>query len=150
MRIIKWIAPLEPFIKLNTDNSSLGNPRLVGANGLLQNGLGSWVSGFSLNIGIASNNIAELGAVRQALILAWDLGFEFIHLEIDFMIVLSWLTTNNDISPDSILLIFDCRNLIECDWTVQVCHIFRKANGCADALAKRGHQQQCILEVYDT
>ena len=88
-RIIKWITPLGPFIKLNTDGSSLGNLRLARASGLLQNCSGSWVSGFSLNMGIASNNIAKLGAIRQDLILAWDLGFKFIHLEIDSMIVLS-------------------------------------------------------------
>ena len=27
--IIKWIVPSEPFIKLNTDGSSLGNPGLA-------------------------------------------------------------------------------------------------------------------------
>ena len=39
-------------------------------------------------MGITSNNIAELGVVREGLILAWDLGFKFIHLEINSMIVL--------------------------------------------------------------
>ena len=34
-RIIKWIVPSEPFIKLNTDGSSLGNPGLAGAGGIL-------------------------------------------------------------------------------------------------------------------
>ena len=29
--IIKWIAPLEPFIKLNTGGNSLDNPGLAGA-----------------------------------------------------------------------------------------------------------------------
>ena len=69
-KIIKCNAPSEPFIKLNTDGSSLGNPRLAGAGGLLRNSLGAWISGFSLHMGITSNNIAELGAVRQVLLLA--------------------------------------------------------------------------------
>ena len=63
-KTIKWINPLEPFIKLNTDGYSLGNPGLVGATGLLRNSFSAWVSGFSLNMGITSNNIDELGAVR--------------------------------------------------------------------------------------
>ena len=63
---------------------------------------------------------------------------------------LSWLTTKNDISPNAIPLLSDCRNLMECGWTVQVCHIFREANGCVDALGRRGNQQQCLLEIYDT
>ena len=44
---------------------------------------------------ITTNNMAELGVMRQGLMLAWELGFKFIHLEIDSMTVLSWLTTTN-------------------------------------------------------
>ena len=40
-------------------------------------------------MGITTNNMAELGAVRQGLMLAWELGFKFIHLDIDSMTVLS-------------------------------------------------------------
>ena len=35
-------------------------------------------------------------------------------------------------------------------WTILLLHIYCEANGCVDALAKRGRQQQSILEVYDT
>ena len=63
-RIIKWNALLEPFIKLNTNGSSLGNPGLAGASGLLHNSLGDWISSFSLHTVITSNNIAKLGVVR--------------------------------------------------------------------------------------
>ena len=63
-RIIKWNSLLEPLIKLNTNGSSLGNPGLAGAGGLLRNSSGAWISSFSLHMGITSNNIAELGAVR--------------------------------------------------------------------------------------
>ena len=88
---------------------------MTGAGNLLPNSSNSWVSGFSLSMGIASKNIAKLGAIRQGLLLAWDLGFKFIHLEIDSMTILSWLTTNHDISPDVIPLLYDCRNLMEHD-----------------------------------
>ena len=86
---VKWTVPAEPFIKLNMDGSSIGNPGMAGAGSLLRDSSRSWISGFSLNMGITSNNVEELGAVRQGLKLAWDLGFEFIHLEIDSMIVLA-------------------------------------------------------------
>ena len=39
---------------------------------------------------------------------------------------------------------------MEHNWTIQVCRIFHEANGRVDALAKKGNQQQCILEIYDT
>ena len=140
----------EPFIKLNTDGSSLGNPGVAGAGGLLCNSAGAWVSGFSLNMGIASNNISQLGAVCQGLILAWDLDFKFIYIKIDSMTVLSQVTTNDNISPEAPPLLCDCKNLMERYWTIQMNHIFCKANGYTDALAKKGNQQWELLEIYDT
>ena len=98
---------------------------------------------FSLHMGITSNNIAELGAVRQGLLLVWELGFKFIHLEIDSIRVL-------DIPPIINPILCDCGNLMERDQTIQVYHIFLEANGCADALAKRGNKQLYLLETYDT
>ena len=88
-QLVTWIAPAEPFIKLNTDGNFIGNPRVAGAGGLLRGSSGRWISGFSLNLSITSNNVVELGAIRRGIKLAWDLGVKFIHLEIDSMIVLT-------------------------------------------------------------
>ena len=46
------MALVDPFIMLNMDGSSLGNPGRAGAKGLLQDSSGKWISGFSLNLGI--------------------------------------------------------------------------------------------------
>lgn len=56
---MKWTAPVPPFLKLNTD--LVGNPGKAGGGGILLSLSGSWVAGFSLNMGITTNNIAELG-----------------------------------------------------------------------------------------
>ena len=101
-------------------------------------------------MGITSNNIAELEAVRRGLLLTWNLGFKFIHLEIDSMTILSQLTNDKDISQDVTPLLCDCKDLMEHDQTIQVYHIFCEVNGYADTLAKRGNQQWRILETYDT
>ena len=58
-RIIKWITPLKPFIKLNTNGSSLSNPGLARAGGLLQNCSSSWVSGFSLRVRLGTAYLVE-------------------------------------------------------------------------------------------
>ena len=63
-RIIKWNALPEPFIKLNTNDSSLGNPGLAGVGGSLRNSSRDWISSFSPHTVITSNNIAKLGVVR--------------------------------------------------------------------------------------
>ena len=136
---INWQTPPYPFLKLNTDGSALDNPGLAGAGGVLRDHQGQWIAGFSMHVGIATNNIAELEAVRQGLEMAWNMGVKRLHLELDSKVVLDWLTSSNLNYPTNILpLICDCRNLLEREWEVHMHHEFREANGCADALAKRG------------
>ena len=124
---------------------------MAGAGGLLHDSSGIWISGFSLNMVIATNNVAELAAVRQGLLLAWELGFKFIQFEIDFVTVLSWLSNINYTYPPNVVsLICDCRSLMEKAWEVQAHHIYCEADGCAEALAKRGIHQQHLLSIYTT
>ena len=112
-QFIRWQFSPDPFIKLNIDSSAIGNPGLAGAGGLLRNSSREWISGSFLHLRITSNNMAELVAVRQGLILAWDMGFKFIHLELDSMTILTWLTATSDSYPTNVLpLISDCRNLL--------------------------------------
>ena len=101
-------------------------------------------------MGIVTNNyMAKLEAVRQGLLLAWQLGFRFIQLELDSTVVLSWLTDKtSSYPPDVMSLICDCRSLMEQNWEVQARNIYREANGCADALAKLGAHQQQLLSIY--
>ena len=112
-RIIKWIVSSEPFIKLNTNGSSLGNPGLANAGGILHDYSGNWVSGFSLHLSLAFIIIAALWAIRQGFLLRWDLGFKFIQLEVDSTSVTFWLTTNGNLSSDIVPLISYYRNLME-------------------------------------
>ena len=63
--------------------------------------------------------------------------------------VLHWLTNKNINYPTNMLpLICDCRNLLDRGWEVHVHHVYREANGCADALAKRGTHQHTRMAVY--
>lgn len=143
--------PPDPYIKLNTDGSAIGNLGLAGAGGILRNHSGGWISSFSLHLGLASNNMAELAAVRQGLAIAWDRGFKFIQLELDSSVVLTWVIEKNANYPTNMIpLICDFENLMDRDWEVQVLHTYREANTCADALAKRGAHQQHILSVYSS
>ena len=52
------------------DGSALGNPGLVGAGDVLRDHWDQWISGFFLHVGLATNNMAELAAVRQGLEMA--------------------------------------------------------------------------------
>ena len=98
-------------------------------------------------MGLATNNLAELAAVRQGLEMAWVKGTKHLQLELDSKVVLTWLTNPCVNYPTNmLLLICDCRNLLTLKWEV---HVYREANGCADALAKRGTRQRTLETVYE-
>ena len=46
------------------DGSALGNPSLAGAGAVLRDHWGRRILGFSLHVGLATNNLAELAAVK--------------------------------------------------------------------------------------
>ena len=73
-----------------------------------------WISGFSLHVGLATNNMVELAVARQGLAMAWTMGFKYIQLELDYKVVLTWLTNHNASYPTNMIpLICDCRSLLD-------------------------------------
>ena len=59
-KIISWHPPQPHFVTLNTNGSSKNNLGKVGGGGVLRDNHGRWIKGFSIHIGIASNNITEI------------------------------------------------------------------------------------------
>ena len=86
-----------------------------------------------MHIGFFTNNVAELLAIRQGLLIAWELSYKFINLQIDYEIVICWLISNGTIAP----LIVDCKILLSRARTVLPYHFFREANNIADGIAKK-------------
>ena len=61
------MMPPAPYIKLNIDGSAISNLGVAGVEGILRNHSSEWISRFSFHLGLASNNMVELTAVRQGL-----------------------------------------------------------------------------------
>ena len=102
-----------------------------------------------MHVGLATNNMAELVVVRQGLAMVWNMGVKLLQLELDSKVVLNQLTISNLNYPTNILpLICDCRNLLDQEWEVHMQHVYREANGCADALAKWGTHLRNMMTVY--
>ena len=102
-----------------------------------------------MHVGLATNNMAELEAVRQGLAMAGTMGVKSLQLELDSKVILNWLTNSNLNYPTNILpLICDCRNLLDQEWEVHMQHVYREANGCADALAKQRTHLQNRMTMY--
>lgn len=64
LRILWLVPPPKGIFKLNVDGSSLGYPGEARIGGVIGRSDGSWVVGFSRKIGVATNNMPELGAQR--------------------------------------------------------------------------------------
>ncbi|XP_030959036.1 uncharacterized protein LOC115980987 [Quercus lobata] len=81
--------------------------------------------------------------------MALNMGSKFLLLKLDSKVVLTWLTNNTMNYPTNMMpLICDCKNLLDQEWEVHVHHVYREANGCADALAKRGTRQWNLMAMY--
>ena len=90
---IHWNPPHLLYVTLNRDDSAKTNPGKARAGGVIRDHNGKWLKGFSINLSITSNNIAQLWVVRYGLLMAWELGFRFIYLETDSTLVIQLLTS---------------------------------------------------------
>ena len=70
-----------------------------------------------------------------------DLGIPYLAIEMDSLVAVEFV--NSKTMPNVFLsaIVGDCRCLLERFERFTLHHIFREANGCADALAKAGCAQ---------
>ena len=113
---IRWCPAPFPQITINTDGSSKGNPGPSRAGGLTHSNTGEWLWGFSVNLDIANNTMAELWGIRKALLQAWYKGHRRITLQTDSLLAAHWLNTNVEFLIEISNLILDCRWSLNRDW----------------------------------
>ncbi|XP_075645570.1 uncharacterized protein LOC142616645 [Castanea sativa] len=136
---VKWTKPPEGWYKLNTDGASCGNPGKAGDWGLIRNCSGFWVKGFARSIGFASSITSECWALRDGLMVALSEGIQNPIVELDARVVVVDLVSSNvDSNKPYSPLLCDCRCLLRRFPRVQVKHVYREDNRCADALARWG------------
>ena len=82
------------------------------------------------------------------MLIAWELDYKFMDLQVDFEIVICWLTLNGNMAPTLAPLICDCKVLLSRVWTVLPRHIFHEANSVIGGLVKRGVMQRSSLVEY--
>ena len=146
----RWCPAPPPYVTINTDGSSKGNPGMSGADGVAHSASGEWLGGFSLHLGFTNNTIAELWGIREALLWAWDNGHRRVCLQTDSLLATKWLNNNVVYSMEFSNLILDCGWLLNRDREAHVEHVWREANSCVDLLAKRGASQSERKILYDT
>ena len=127
------------FLKLNTDGSTLGSPRLANAGRLIRDSNGKWVRGFSRFIGTTNSFAVELWGLRDGLELARKLDIAKLIVEVDAKAMVDIILSDNNLILDShpySALIHDCRYLIQSFEEAILQHVHREGNFYADLLSK--------------
>ncbi|KAL0362052.1 UNVERIFIED_CONTAM: putative ribonuclease H protein [Sesamum calycinum] len=107
--IVRWHAPSPSWFKLNTDGSSLRNPGLAGAAGIIRDSAGHVHLAYQFALGTGTSVLVELTTVWRGMELTLTHGLAPLVVEVDA----------------TMLLVADVQ------------HVFREANGAADHLAKK-------------
>ncbi|KAL0329209.1 UNVERIFIED_CONTAM: hypothetical protein Sradi_4907600 [Sesamum radiatum] len=89
--IVPWHTPSPSWFKLNTDGSSLGNPGLVGATGIIRDSAGHVHLAYQFALGTGTSVLAELTAVWRGMELALTHGLAPLVVEVDATTVISLL-----------------------------------------------------------
>ena len=93
--------------------------------------------------------MAELWALRDGLTLASQLGIGYLEVELDAKVIVEMLNKADNSNKIFSPLILDCRSLMANLTQVQVAHVFREANMCADFLAKKGCCMREDFVIFD-
>lgn len=91
IQFISWKKPLQNRIKLIMDRSSLGNPGISGAGGLILDSHGDLLLAFLVNLGYGSSTREELMALLEGVKFCKRRNFWDVDIEIDSYVILSWL-----------------------------------------------------------
>lgn len=131
---ISWQALGDGWVKLNTDGSSLRNPKIVSAGGLIRDHNGTLSRRFASNVGHACRVLAGLWALKDGLSLALSLGFPYVKL--DALVVIFYCVNGSGVFPRLMNLVDDCSSLLLQIPNYLMSHIFKDGSKCYDALAR--------------
>ncbi|PNX75801.1 ribonuclease H, partial [Trifolium pratense] len=141
--MIAWCSPNDNWIKLNCDGAVTDYGLKASCEGVLRNSDGEFIVGFSRNLGTCSIT------TYQGLQVAIGKGFQKILIESDSLAAINIIAGGCSISHPCFGLVNDIKNKATQVTEVRFMHMFREANQVADALAKFGLSQLCLLRIYD-
>lgn len=126
-QINQWLPPPHGFFKLNTDGGAKGNPGIAVGGGLIRDHNGSFIKGFSHQIGITSSLVAEFVALRDGLSMADCFCLYPLLVEVDATSIISLVEGNSPFHPLN-PIISDCRFLLKKLKVDSIRHIPKESN----------------------
>ncbi|CAN0911645.1 Putative ribonuclease H protein At1g65750 [Linum grandiflorum] len=94
---------------------------------------------FTTNFGRCSIMRAELRAIIDGLLLAWEWGARRVAIQTDSLAATKMLQQQAYLDHKHTTLVLQFKELLRRNWEVQLFHIYREGNCLADYLASRGH-----------
>lgn len=94
--------------------------------------------GFSGYLGEQDILYAKLMGIKTGLTVAWQLNFRDVTLETDSLEACKLVNTPGENFQIYGIILADIHALRARQWHVEVLHILREGNRCADAMAKHG------------
>ena len=144
---VAWRKPPLGWTKLNIDGSALGCPGKASGGGLIRDHNRDWVTGFARSLGYTNSFLAELWALRDGLTLAKELNLNSLIVKLDAKSVVQFMN-NNSINMLMEPLLIDYRTLPQAIPNKRIEHTYRKADQCADALARIGARHNFTFVVF--
>ncbi|PKU72361.1 Putative ribonuclease H protein [Dendrobium catenatum] len=140
-KVVTWIKPKLPFVKLNSDGSVKNH--CAGMGGLIRYHNGNVLADFAGPLDKCSVITTELNALWYGIDICSKMGCNNIWIEVDAQLVLQII--NNVVlgNPQNFYLIRKIKKSLS-TINYSISHIYREANSCADWLANLG----CILDNY--
>ncbi|CAN0905907.1 Putative ribonuclease H protein At1g65750 [Linum grandiflorum] len=138
-RLVGWKARQDVDVIVNTDGLVLQPSGQAAGGGILRDRMGISKAAFAVNFGSCSITSAELRAALHGLRLAWEMGYRRVSLQVDSLVVLSYLQNTDVADLRHKSCVEDLKELLRRNWTVYVSHTYREGNRVADLLAHQGH-----------
>ncbi|CAA7035376.1 unnamed protein product [Microthlaspi erraticum] len=127
-RLIRGTYPDQGWVKLNTDDTSRGNPVIAASGGVIRNASRLWCRSFALNIGTCTSPLAELWGVYYGLLIAWESKAHRVEVEVDSEMVVGFLKTGiNEVHLLSFVM-YLCHGFISRGWKFVFFHVYRETN----------------------
>ncbi|XP_074559236.1 uncharacterized protein LOC141815220 [Curcuma longa] len=140
VQVVRWMKPAVGSYKLNSDGCSKGNPGLASYGFVIRDHNGQVLKARHGIIGVASNVIAELVAIRKGLELCVVQNYFPLWLESDSMTAL-YIIAATTCNWELRKLVLKIKKIINV-YYVRCTHIYREANKAADYLANKAFNME--------
>ncbi|MQM17341.1 hypothetical protein Taro_050310 [Colocasia esculenta] len=133
LKLIRWIPPICDF-SLNVDGACKGNPGKCGGGRCIRDSQGHVQVAFAHFYGVGTNMLAEIGALCDALRLAYTLGYRLSIIYSDSQVLVNSICEEKATSWHSYEWWRDAKHIVSRE-SISLSDVYRETNQVADSLA---------------